>query len=139
MATYNYRPEAIQLSINGRLIQQFGKNDNGVETETNDDKNMVTRLLNGDSVITGRLQEGATQTIYLARGSKDAQFMQSAYDNATVLGSAVNVMSEGNESVVCSEGAVTKVSSVNHFGTEIDDAVFTVQYGKITIRHNKSV
>ena len=137
MATYNYRPEGISLNIQNRNINQFGKNENGVETETNEDKNIVTRLLNGDVVITGRIQEGATQTVYLARGSADAQFIQDLYDNTTIVSSILTVMSEtGSEKIICTEGAVTKINSINHFGSEVNDVAFVIQYGKFNIKHN---
>lgn len=140
MATYNYRPENISATFNGRMVKQFGKSDNGIETETIDDKHTVTRLLNGDVLLTGRINEGVTQNVYVARGSADAQFFQDCYDNTVELKSLINVMSDSaSEQLICSSGFVTKFGSMNHMGADVDDIVFTIQYAEIKVRHNISI
>ena len=140
MTIYNYRPENINATYNGRIVSMFGKSDNGIETETIDDKNTLTRLLDGSGYLTGRVNEGARQSVYLARGSADAQFFQDCYDNEVELNSVINVMSDtASEQLLCKSGFVTKIGSMNHFGADVDDVVFTIEYLSVKHRHNTTI
>ena len=140
MATYNYRPENISATHNGRRTTQFGKSDNGIEIETDDDKHVVTRLLNGDVLITGRVSEGVSQTLNLARGSADAQFFQDCYDNAVVINSIINVMSDiSSEKIICLDGIVTKIGTLDYMGSDVSDVVFTLVFGNVKIMHNSAL
>lgn len=127
MALQNYGTDSFVLSINGRVISDFGETASPFQDAPIDPKRVVRRGQGGRAVRLDRINPGRTVQLYLNPGSADSAYLQSLFTAGTEV--TLNYQQVGTlESAVGTEGVVTNDAANNRAGSTISDDQYTLEF-----------
>lgn len=131
MAINNFATENTVVTVNGRVIQDFGDTDPPITEAPIDPTSVVRRGLGGNAVRLDRINPGRTVTLNLNPGSPDASYLQGLFlskANITytrqVIGSLENVLGD--------QGAIVNDGQTGRAGMTITDAQFIMEFNSWT-------
>ena len=127
MALNRYSTELFTLSINGRIITDFGDSDPAFTDDPIDPKTVIRRGQGGKAVRLDRTNPGRTVVINLNPGSPDSAFMQGLFSsNANIV---LNRTQIGTlETAIGTEGAIVNDGQVGRAGMTITDDQYTLEF-----------
>lgn len=115
------------ITVNGRVIEDWGVQEPPFEDEPIDAKRTLLRGQGGNSVVLERKNPGRRIRMYLLPGSSDSSYLHSLYLTGAKLTISRNQVGALNsaiatEAVIVQEEAVTRAGS-----TSISDDVYTIE------------
>lgn len=130
MALYAYDTANALLTINGRIITDFGQTNPPIQHRPIDPKNTLRRGLGGNAIALRRENNGREMDVYLNPGSPDSAFVQGLLTSNAVI--TVSFAQVGTlEGFIASEGIVINDGEVGRGGdTEagVTDDQYTFQF-----------
>lgn len=127
MALNNFGPDSAVLTINGRLIEDFGETASPYSDAPIDPKVTLRRGQGGRAVRLNRKNPGRTVNIYLNPGSQDSAYVQGLFNsNADITLSWTQIGTF--EAAIGTEGVITNDAAMNRAGTTISDDQFTFEF-----------
>ena len=127
MALQNYGTDSFVLSINSRVITDFGETASPFQDAPIDPKRQVRRGQGGRAVRLDRINPGRTVQLYLNPGSADSTYLQSLFTAGTEV--TLSYQQVGTlESAVGTEGVVTNDAANNRAGSTISDDQYTLEF-----------
>jgi hypothetical protein len=127
MALTNYGPDGSVLTINGRLIADFGENASPFVDEPIDPKTSLRRGQGGKAVRLNRKNPGRRVQVYLNPGSPDSAYVQGLFTsnaNITLSWTQIGTL----EAAIGTDGVITNDAAMNRAGTTISDDQYTFEF-----------
>ncbi len=133
MSLSNFSPDLYTMTINGRVINDWGDSATPVTDEAIDPKSTLRRGQGGSGIRLNRINPGRRITINLNPGSPDSAYMQGLMNsNANITLSATQIGTL--ESVIASEGIISNDSPVGRAGPTITDDGFIMEFNIYTAK-----
>lgn len=127
MALQNFGPSDSVLTINGRVMSEFGENASPYTDEPIDPKTVLRRGQGGKAIRLDRKNPGRRVNVYFNPGSADSAYMQSLFNsNANITASWTQIGTL--EAAVGTEGVITNDAAVNRAGTTVSDDQYTMEF-----------
>jgi hypothetical protein len=127
MSLHNFGNDNSVLTINGRIISDFGENASPYTDSPIDPKTVLRRGQGGRAVRLNRKNPGRAVSIYLNPGSQDSAYMQGLFNsNANITASWTQVGTL--EAAVGTEGVIVNDAAMNRAGTTISDDQYDLQF-----------
>lgn len=127
MALNNFGPDSSVLTINGRLIEEWGETASPYSDAPIDAKVILRRGQGKRAVRLNRQNPGRTVNIYLNPGSQDSAYMQGLFNsNAEITLSWTQIGTL--EAAIGTEGVITNDAANNRAGTTISDDQYTMEF-----------
>lgn len=127
MALQNYGTDSFVLSINSRVISDWGETTSPFQDAPIDPKRQVRRGQGGRAVRLDRINPGRTVQLYLNPGSADSAYLQSLFTAGTEV--TLSYQQVGTlEGAVGTEGVVTNDATNNRAGSTISDDQYTLEF-----------
>lgn len=127
MSLHNYGPDSFVLTINSRVITDFGETASPYQDAPIDPKRSVRRGQGGKAVRLNRINPGRSVQLYLNPGSPDSTYLQSLFNSGGQISLAYYQVGT-EESVVGTEGCVTNDAANNRAGSTISDDQYTLEF-----------
>lgn len=132
MALYDFSVSNYILTINARVIEDFGSSETPVTFDPIDAKSQLRRGQGGNAVRLDRINPGITVNIFLNPGSPDSAFMRGLYDSyATVSVGAQQVGS--TEAFLGTEGVIVNIGQVGRAGSTVTDDNYIIELNSWSI------
>lgn len=129
MALRNFSTDLFTISINGRIITDFGESDPPYTDDPIDQKSTLRRGQGGKAVRLDRINPGRTVTINLNPGSPDSAYMQSLMNsNATIVLSKTQIGTL--ETAIGTEGVIINDGQVGRGGSTITDDQYIIEFNQ---------
>lgn len=127
MALQNFGPDNSVLTINGRVMSEFGENASPYTDEPIDPKTVLRRGQGGKAIRLDRKNPGRRVNVYFNPGSADSAYMQALFNsNANITASWTQIGTL--EAAVGTEGVITNDAAVNRAGTTVSDDQYTMEF-----------
>jgi len=127
MALNNYSTDLFTLSINGRIITDFGESDPPYTDEPIDPQTVLRRGMGGKAIRLDRLNPGRTVTVNLNPGSADSAFVQGLMTSkATIVLSKTQIGTL--ETAIGTEGVIVNDGQVGRGGQTITDDQYIFEF-----------
>ncbi|QDP56520.1 MAG: putative structural protein [Prokaryotic dsDNA virus sp.] len=127
MALQNYGTDSFVLSINSRVITDFGETASPFQDAPINPASQLRQGLGGGAVRLDRIKPGRTVQLYLNPGSADSAYLQSLFTARTEV--TLSYQQVGTlESAVGTEGVVTNDAANNRAGSTISDDQYTLEF-----------
>lgn len=127
MSLANYGNDSFILTINGRLITDFGETASPFTDAPIDPKVLLRRGQGGGAVALSRTNPGREVNVYLNPGSPDSAYLQGLFNSrATITVSTTQVGTL--EAAIGTDGIITNDAANNRGGTTISDDQYTMQF-----------
>lgn len=127
MALQNFGPSDSVLTINGRVMSEFGENASPYTDEPIDPKTVLRRGQGGKAIRLDRKNPGRRVNVYFNPGSADSAYMQALFNsNANITASWTQIGTL--EAAVGTEGVITNDAAVNRAGTTVSDDQYTMEF-----------
>ncbi len=127
MALQNYGTDSFVLSINSRVMSDWGETASPFQDAPIDPKRQVRRGQGGRAVRLDRINPGRTVQLYLNPGSADSAYVQSLFTAGTEI--TLSYQQVGTlEGAVGTEGVVTNDAANNRAGSTISDDQYTLEF-----------
>lgn len=127
MSLQNFGPDSSVLTINGRVISDFGENASPYTDSPIDAKVQLRRGQGGKAVRLNRKNPGRAVSIYLNPGSPDSAYMQGLFNsNANITASWTQVGTL--EAAIGTEGVIVNDAAMARAGTTISDDQYDLQF-----------
>ena len=127
MSLNNYSTELFTLSVNGRIITDFGDSDPAFTDDPIDPKSVLRRGQGGKGVRLDRLNPGRTVTINLNPGSADSAYMQALFnanENITLNRTQIGTL----ETAIGTDGVIVNDGQVGRGGQTITDDQYIIEF-----------
>lgn len=131
MSLHNYGPDSFVLTINSRVITDFGETASPFQDAPIDAKRQVRRGQGGRAVRLDRINPGRSVNVYLNPGSPDSSYLQALFKSGGQITLAYQQVGT-LESAVGTEGVVTNDAANNRAGTTISDDQYTLEFNTWT-------
>lgn len=116
------------VTVNGRLISDWGATDPAYSDEPIDNKRNLIRGLGGNAVVLERSNPGRRVTLNLRAGSADSAYLQGLYNSGAVI-TLTRTQVGAIDGAVGTEGVMTQEQSVTRIGHgQISDDVFSFEF-----------
>ena len=128
MSFKNYSTENVVVTVNGRVINDWGE-DNPVREAMIDPHGTLMRGLGGRAARLDRINPGRLVELNIMPGSPDAAYLQGllmSRANITYTRTVISTM----ENAVGSEGMFVEDGEINRGGMTISDDSFTMHFNK---------
>lgn len=132
MALVNITTENTVITVNGRILNDWGEAESPVVEEPIDPSSTIRRGMGGNAVRLDRINPGRRVTLNLNPGGADAAYMQALFgSNAnitytrTVIGTLENAI--GSEGAIVNDGNIERAG-----GASISDDVFIMEFNSFT-------
>lgn len=131
MSLNDYSTELFTVSINGRIITDWGDSDPAFTDDPIDPKSVLRRGQGGNAARLDRINPGRTVTLNLNPGSPDSAYMQGLMTaNANIL---LNRTQIGTlETALGTEGVIVNDGQVGRAGQTITDDQYIIEFNKWT-------
>ena len=131
MSLNNYSTDLLVITVNGRIISDWGETATPFTDEPIDPKTTLRRGQGGNATRLDRLNPGRRVNLFLNPGSPDSSFMQGLFEsNANI---EISKQQIGTlEAAVGVEGAIVNDASVGRGGTTISDDNYIVELNRWT-------
>ena len=129
MSLSNYGVPEFVLTVNGRLIQEFGETATPVTSSAIDPKAAIRRGQGGDAVALYRKNPGKSVSVALNPGSNDSKYMQDLMNQRAIIEITYGQIGT-QESATGSEGMIVNVGETGRGGMTITDDVFIMEFNK---------
>ena len=127
MALNNYSTELFTISINGRIITDFGETDPPYTDDPIDPKSVLRRGQGGKGVRLDRINPGRTVTLNLNPGSPDSAFMQGLLtSNANIVFNKTQIGTL--ETAIGIDGVIVNDGQVGRGGQTITDDQYIMEF-----------
>lgn len=127
MSLSNFSPDLYAMTINGRVINDWGEAATPVNDEPIDPATALRRGQGGGGIRLDRKNPGRRISISLNPGSTDSAYMQGLFNSkANITLSAVQIGTL--EATIATEGVITNDGPVGRGGTTITDDVFIMEF-----------
>jgi len=127
MSLANFGTDSSVLTINGRVISDFGENASPYVDSPIDPKVTLRRGQGGRAVRLNRKNPGRAVSIYLNPGSPDSAYMQSLFNsNANITASWTQIGTL--EAAVGTDGVIVNDAANSRAGTTISDDQYDLQF-----------
>lgn len=127
MSVENFSTDLFTVSVNGRVISDWGETDPPFTDEPIDPKSTLRRGQGGNAVRLDRLNPGRRVTLQLNPGSPDASYMQSLFNsNATITLSKTQIGTL--ENAIGTEGVIVNDTPNGRGGQTITDSGFIIEF-----------
>lgn len=127
MSLANYGNDSFILTINGRLITDFGETASPFTDAPIDPKRVLRRGQGGKAVQLSRTNPGRECNVYLNPGSPDSAYVQGLFNSGAVI--TVSTTQVGTlEAAIGTDGIITNDAANNRGGTTISDDQYTMQF-----------
>lgn len=127
MSLTNFGPDSSVLTINGRVISDFGETASPYSDAPIDPKVTVRRGQGGKAVRLNRINPGRTVNVFLNPGSPDSAYLQGLFNsnaNITLSWTQIGTL----EAAIGTDGAIVNDATMNRAGTTISDDQFTMEF-----------
>lgn len=127
MSLANFGPDSSVLTINGRVISDFGETASPYSDAPIDPKTTVRRGQGGRAVRLNRINPGRTVNVFLNPGSPDSAYMQGLFNsnaNITLSWTQIGTL----EAAIGTDGAIVNDAAINRAGNAISDDQFTMEF-----------
>lgn len=131
MSVENFSTDLFTVTVNGRVISDWGETDPPYTDEPIDPKSTLRRGQGGNAVRLDRLNPGRRVTLQLNPGSPDASYMQgllNAGANITLSKTQIGTL----ENAIGTEGVIVNDTSSGRGGQTITDSGFIVEFNTWT-------
>ena len=116
------------VTVNGRLISDWGASDPAYSDEPIDTKRNLIRGLGGNAVVLERTNPGRRVTLSLRPGSEDSAYLQGLYNTGAVI-TLTRTQVGALDGAVGTEGVMTQEQGVTRVGHgQISDDVYTFEF-----------
>ena len=129
MSLNKYGVPEFVLTVNGRLIQEFGETATPVTFSAIDPKAAIRRGQGGDAVALYRKNPGKSVSVALNPGSNDSKYMQDLMNQRAIIEITYGQIGT-QESATGSEGMIVNVGETGRGGMTITDDVFIMEFNK---------
>ena len=127
MSLPRYSTELLAVSVNGRLITDWGETDPPYTDDPIDPKSTLRRGQGGKGVRLDRLSPGRSVVLNLNPGSPDSAFMQGLMtSNANILLSKTQIGTL--ETAIGTDGVIVNDGQVGRGGQTITDDQYTIEF-----------
>lgn len=127
MSLANFGPDSSVLTINGRVISDFGETASPFSDAPIDPKVTLRRGQGGKAVRLNRINPGRTVNIYLNPGSPDSAYVQGLFNsNANIVLSWTQIGTL--EAAIGTDGVITNDAAMNRAGTTVSDDQYTLEF-----------
>lgn len=131
MALHNFSTVNSVVTINGRVIQDWGENTTPYSDEPIDARSTLRRGQGGNAVRLDRKNPGRRVTLYLNPGSPDSAYMQGLFNsNANVELTFTQIGTL--DAAVGAEGVIVNDAARGRAGTTISDDQFIIEFNAWT-------
>lgn len=131
MSLNNFSTANSVLTINGRVISDFGENATPYNDEPIDAKSILRRGQGGNATRLDRINPGRRVTIYLNPGSPDSAYMQGLMNsNANIEATWTQIGTL--DAAVGAEGIIVNDGARGRAGTTITDDQFIMEFNSWT-------
>ena len=127
MSLANFGPDNSVLTVNGRVISDFGETASPFSDAPIDPKVQLRRGQGGKAVRLNRINPGRTVNIYLNPGSPDSAYVQGLFNaNANIVLSWPQIGTL--EAAIGTDGVITNDAAMNRAGTTVSDDQYTFEF-----------
>lgn len=127
MSLANFGPDNSVLTINGRVISDFGENASPYSDSPIDAKVQLRRGQGGKAVRLNRINPGRAVSIYLNPGSPDSAYVQGLFNsNANITASWTQIGTL--EAAIGTDGVIVNDAANSRAGTTISDDQFNFEF-----------
>ena len=127
MALNNFSTDLFVVTINGRIMTDWGETATPFTDDPIDAKSTLRRGQGGNAVRLDRQNPGRRVTLFLNPGSPDSAFMQGLMNsNATITTSKQQIGTL--EAAIGTEGVIVNDASVGRGGTTISDDSYIIEH-----------
>lgn len=131
MALNNFSTDLFTVTVNGRVISDWGETDPPYTDEPIDPKSTMRRGQGGNAVALDRINPGRRVTLQLNPGGDDASYMQGLLNsNATITLSKTQIGTL--ENAIGTEGRIVNDTSNGRGGQTITDSGFIIEFNNWT-------
>lgn len=131
MSVNNYSTDLLVITVNGRVISDWGETATPFTDEPIDPKTTMRRGQGGNAVRLDRLNPGRRINLFLNPGSPDSAFIQGLFNsNANITASKQQIGTL--EGAVGVEGAIVNDASVGRGGATISDDNYILEFNRWT-------
>lgn len=131
MSVENFSTDLFTVTVNGRVISDWGETDPPYTDEPIDPKSTLRRGQGGNAVRLDRLNPGRRVTLQLNPGSPDASYMQGLLNagvNITLSKTQIGTL----ENAIGTEGVIVNDTSTGRGGQTITDSGFIIEFNTWT-------
>lgn len=132
MSLVNITTENTVVTINGRIMEDWGEAENPLTEEPIDPKSTLRRGMGGNAVRLDRINPGRRVTLNLNPGGADSAYMQGLLNSKanisytrTTIGTLENAI--GTEGVIVNDAAINRAG-----GASISDDTFIMEFNVFT-------
>jgi hypothetical protein len=127
MAVNNFSTDLWAVTINGRIISDWGETATPFTDDPIDQKSTLRRGQGGNAVRLDRINPGRRVVLFLNPGGADSAFMQGLFNsNATVTLSTVQIGTlEGS---IGTEGVIVNDGQTGRGGSTITDDQYIIEF-----------
>lgn len=127
MSLNNFSTELFTISINGRIITDFGESDPPYTDDAIDPNSVLRRGMGGRGIRLDRINPGRTVTLNLNPGSPDSAFMQGLITSKTNI--IMNRTQIGTlETAIGTDGVIVSDGQVGRGGQTITDDQYIIEF-----------
>lgn len=131
MALNNFSTVNSVVTVNGRVIQDWGENATPYSDEPIDARSTLRRGQGGNAVRLDRKNPGRRVTLYLNPGSPDSAYMQGLFNsNANIELTFTQIGTL--DAAVGAEGVIVNDAARGRAGTTISDDQFIIEFNAWT-------
>lgn len=127
MAVNNFSPDLFVITLNGRVIDDWGETAQPFTDEPIDPKSVLRRGQGGNACRLDRINPGRRVTLNLNPGGQD-----SAYANGLMESGATITVSKTQigtlEAAIGTEGVIVNDGTVGRGGSTITDDVYNIEF-----------
>lgn len=120
------------ITVNGRMLEDWGEAESPVTEEPIDQKTTIRRGMGGNATRLDRINPGRRVTLSLNPGGADSAYMQGLFNSnanitytRTIIGTLENAV--GAEGAIVNDGAINRAG-----GNSISDDVFIMEFNSFT-------
>lgn len=131
MSISNFSTDNSVVTVNGRLIEDWGETATPFTDDPIDPSSTLRRGQGGNAVRLDRINPGRRVTMYLNPGSADSAYMQGLFNsraNITLTRTQIGTL----ENTVGVEGVIVNDGTVGRAGTTISDDQFIIEFNNWT-------
>jgi hypothetical protein len=131
MSLNNFSTDLFVVTVNGRIINDWGETATPFTDAPIDAKSQLRRGQGGQAIRLDRINPGREVNLFLNPGSPDSAYMQGLFNsNANITMSTTQIGTL--EAAVGIEGVITNDASVGRGGSTVSDDQFIMQFNNWT-------
>ena len=131
MSLENFSTSNSVLTINGRLMRDFGETATPYTDEPNDPVSTLRRGQGGNAVRLDRINPGRRVNVYFNPGSADSAYMQGLFNSRANI-EATWTQIGTLDAAVGAEGVIVNDGTRGRAGTTISDDQFIIEFNSWT-------